>query len=81
MVTANFAGGEYPLRLSAISSPNPELFQMSLSGEPHRVYGVETSTNLKDWVMSISVTNVEGTTVLVDSNAPGAMRFYRAREE
>ncbi len=57
-------------------------FQVSLTGEPLRVYVIECSTNFADWVgIFTNVVSASGTLDYLDSeSAQSRTRFYRARQ-
>ncbi len=52
---------------------------ISISGEPNRIYGIEASTNLANWVEIGEATNKTGTATFRDREASTVpSRFYRA---
>ena len=53
-------------------------FDFNFTAQTNRVYRVQTSTNLTNWVTLRSVSNVMGNTLFRDTNAPTPGRFYRA---
>jgi hypothetical protein len=59
-------------------------FQLTLQSEPGLVFEILASTNaglaVSNWTSLGTLTNVTGTTPLVDSSAAGKARFYRARQ-
>jgi hypothetical protein len=68
-----------PSRLVAPAVDNPQ--QMTLEGGRNMRYDVQTSTNLTDWSLleTLTITNLNGTGLITDTNAPGSdRRFYRA---
>ena len=55
-------------------------FGVSLSGQPGLTYVIEVSTNLVDWVPVYTNTTLNGAVNFTDTNAGGALKFYRAVE-
>ena len=53
-------------------------FDFNFTAQTNRIYRVQTSTNLTNWVTLRSVSNVVGNTLFRDTNAPPSGRFYRA---
>ena len=53
-------------------------FDFNFTAQTNRVYRVQTSTNLTNWVTLRSVSNVVGNTLFRDTNAPTPGRFYLA---
>lgn len=54
--------------------------QFTLQGARNITYGIEASANLRDWsrTATVTITNMNGAASLLDENAPGVRRFYRA---
>ena len=54
--------------------------QFTLKGGRGFNYQIETSTNLPDWspLGTVTITNLSGTTPIIDTNVPSVRRFYRA---
>lgn len=53
-----------------------------INGEVGKVYGIEVSSNLVNWVLLSTQTNESGTVTFQDTNAPSyPQRFYRAYVE
>jgi hypothetical protein len=54
--------------------------QLQVRGAPSRVYVIQASTNLIDWVtLGLGVTDADGNVALTDPNAANhTLRFYRA---
>lgn len=53
-------------------------FEFSFQAQSNRVYRVEASTNLTNWVTWQTVSNAAGNVLIRDTNAPLPSRFYRA---
>jgi hypothetical protein len=53
--------------------------QFAIKGGRGFNYQIETSTNLPDWssLDTVTITNLNGTASIIDSNMPGPRRFYR----
>jgi hypothetical protein len=71
---------ENELASPALSSGH---FHMTVQSEPGLAFQILSSTNvavpISNWTSLGNVTNFSGTTPFVDSNNPGAQRYYRAR--
>jgi hypothetical protein len=54
-------------------------FQCELTGQVGRAFEICASTNLQDWTVLVTLTNVSGTVVYTDLNATNyPLRFFRA---
>lgn len=53
-------------------------FEFNFQALSNRVYRVETSTNLTNWVTLRTISNAPGNVLVRDTNAPPPQRFYRA---
>ena len=68
-----FVGGTYGFTA-------PGQFTLSFLGDTGRVFAVETSTNLQNWIQTGTVTNATGTAQFHDPTAGEApQRYYRLR--
>ncbi|MGH7972372.1 MAG: CRTAC1 family protein, partial [Limisphaerales bacterium] len=68
-----------PARLVAPTMDQPQ--SLTLQGGRNMRYDIQTSTNLTDWtsLTTLIITNLNGTTLITDTNAPASgSRFYRA---
>ena len=69
---------EPPRLLSSVTNGVP---QLSLKAWPGMQFAIQTSTDLTAWasIGSVTITNLNGTVQIVDTNAPAPdHRFYRA---
>lgn len=49
-----------------------------LNGEPGFTYGIQVSTNLRDWESLTNLLNTKGVCELLDAPATNSPRFYKA---
>ena len=78
LITANFTGGDYPIRFNSVGSSNGSL-QFSFTGEPERKFNIESSASLTNWAPFMTLSNSTGTVQFSDvpsTNPP--RKFYRA---
>lgn len=66
-----------PARLKALHGLTPNTFQVELSAWAGMRHDLFTSSDLQQWTLWQSITNVGLKTILVDTNATAAQRFYR----
>jgi hypothetical protein len=79
IITANFTGGDYPIRFSTVTRLSGDLLQFSFSGEPEARFRVQISRDLLNWADLLAVTNEGGTSRFIDGPTPDApQKFYRA---
>jgi hypothetical protein len=64
--------------LLAAPRRNGTNFEFNLPVQSNRVYRIQTSTNLTNWVTWRTVSNAAGNVLIRDTNAPPPGRFYRA---
>ena len=67
-----------PSRLVDPTMAQPQ--QLTLEGGLNMRYDIQTSTNLADWSLlaTLTITNLNGTALIMDTNAPGSGHFYHA---
>ena len=68
--------------IDTVQSPGPRRtgtnFEFNFTALSNRVYRVQTSTNLTNWVTWRTVSNAVGSVLVRDTDAPVPGRFYRA---
>jgi hypothetical protein len=67
-----------PSRLNVTATNG--IANITLKGGRNLKYDLQTGTNLANWSLlsTISITNLDGTAQIIQTNAPGSSRFYRA---
>jgi len=78
-ITATFTKRPRLAIINCAGERRDDVFQFSLIGEMGTVYQIETTSNLKQWMPWITVTNTFGTLQFTDPlGTNGSQRFYRA---
>lgn len=74
-------GAPLPLKLTNPGLLSNGAFQLSVEGNIGESYYIEASTNLLNWVLWTTVTDLSGTISVTDSNTSNfPQRFYRAQQ-
>ena len=70
---------QVPARFAPLAPPGSGGLALSLSGETNRVYAIQASSNLVNWLWLGQFTNVPGQPPFVDTlTPPPPVRFYKA---